>query len=188
MPPKVQFDKIKVANAAYNIVRRDGLEALSARSVAHELGASPGPVYRLFNSMQGLMEDVVAKAIDLLIEYTEKSRSKKPLVNISSGLVLFSQAEPRLFALLFLTPEQTTSAKLYNYFFKQMSNDETAQKLPENYRIRLTENMGTHALGMAMRLRLQPGHVADDNMIVEEMRKAGRAFYNDIIREIKKTN
>ena len=43
MPPSVRFSREAVLNAAYQLVRREGPNAINARAVARELGGSTQP-------------------------------------------------------------------------------------------------------------------------------------------------
>ena len=45
MPPKPKFTKEDIVEAAFNIVREQGWEALTQRSIAQKLNASIGPIY-----------------------------------------------------------------------------------------------------------------------------------------------
>ena len=63
MPPSVRFSKDAVLNAAYQLVRREGPDALNARAVARELGGSTQPIFRLFSGMEELKQAVVELAL-----------------------------------------------------------------------------------------------------------------------------
>ncbi|AWB42845.1 TetR family transcriptional regulator [Paenibacillus sp. CAA11] len=58
MPKIVDHEKQKqlVAEAAWRIIRRDGLERVSVRYVAEEAGLSPGSLRHYFNSQSELLE------------------------------------------------------------------------------------------------------------------------------------
>ena len=75
MPPKFKFTREEIVDAAFNIVRRGGWTALTARSIGNELGASSRPIYSFFNSMSELEEEVVKKAVDLLFQFMSQKRT-----------------------------------------------------------------------------------------------------------------
>ena len=52
MPPKAKFTREEVISAALEIVRANGEEALTARSLGEKLGSSARPVFTLFDSME----------------------------------------------------------------------------------------------------------------------------------------
>lgn len=51
VPPKAKFTKDEIVSAGLEIVRRDGLEALTARELGNALGSSARPIFTVFNNM-----------------------------------------------------------------------------------------------------------------------------------------
>ena len=43
MPPKARIEKEHILQAAFTLVRKEGLNSLHARGIAHELGCSTKP-------------------------------------------------------------------------------------------------------------------------------------------------
>ena len=62
MPPKIRFDRDCIINAAYQLARKDGYEAINARAVAKEMGSSTQPLFRVFENMEKLKAEVYKKA------------------------------------------------------------------------------------------------------------------------------
>ena len=58
MPPKPKFTKEEIVAAAVEIVRQEGEDALTARSLGNKLGASARPIFTVFNSMDEVKESV----------------------------------------------------------------------------------------------------------------------------------
>ena len=104
MPPSVRFSREAVLNAAYQLVRRDGVEALNARAVARELGGSTQPIFRLFTGMDELRQAVTELALrswkDSLQERIRVSHF--PYLSIGMAYLLFARDEAQLFKLLFM--------------------------------------------------------------------------------------
>lgn len=46
MPPKAKYTRDEIIAIAYELVREQGVEALTAREVAKRLGTSPSPILR----------------------------------------------------------------------------------------------------------------------------------------------
>ncbi|MFH1137448.1 MAG: TetR/AcrR family transcriptional regulator [Pseudomonadota bacterium] len=97
MPPKPKFNAEDIIEVAFNIVRWNGWEALSARAVAEELNSSTMPVYFHFKSMENLEEEIVKKALALLLEYQNKITTGDVLLDFGVGYVSFSREEQHLF-------------------------------------------------------------------------------------------
>ncbi len=67
MPPKNRFAEDDIINAAFRVVRQNGMETLSFRMVAKELSSSTMPVYTFIKSEKNLEEEVIKKAPNTLI-------------------------------------------------------------------------------------------------------------------------
>ena len=113
MPPKVKFEKESIVNAAYEIVRKNGWQDLSARSIAEELKSSTRPIYSHLKSMNNLEEAVVKKAMELLEEYIRTPRTGDRWLDQGYGYVLFARREKYLFKAIF--------DEKYNHFYKRFS-------------------------------------------------------------------
>ncbi|MDE6790238.1 MAG: TetR/AcrR family transcriptional regulator, partial [Clostridia bacterium] len=62
MPPKVKFSKGQIVLAALDIVREQGITALTARAVADKLKCSVAPVFSVFENMDELREEVIRQS------------------------------------------------------------------------------------------------------------------------------
>ena len=51
MAPKFKFTRAEITDAALQVVRRNGIDALTARAIADELGVSTQPVFTCFSTM-----------------------------------------------------------------------------------------------------------------------------------------
>jgi AcrR family transcriptional regulator len=97
MPPKVRFGRDQIIDAAFNIVRKEGWQGLSARAIAEKLKSSTRPIYTHFNSMKDLEDEVVKKAMVLMEEYINQTRTGDMWTDQGLGSVLFAKHEKELF-------------------------------------------------------------------------------------------
>lgn len=104
MPPSVRFSREAVLNAAYQLVRSEGPNALNARAVARELGGSTQPIFRLFASMDDLKQAVIELALKSWKDSLQSRihSSLFPYLSIGMSFLLFARDEPQLFKLLFM--------------------------------------------------------------------------------------
>ena len=105
MPRKNLFTKDMFINAAFKILRENGRDKLSARSLARELGCSTMPVYSYLKSMKTLVNDLEEKAVDLMLTYQTTSSTGQPFLDMGLGYVLFARNEQNLFRFLFMESE-----------------------------------------------------------------------------------
>lgn len=105
MPPKVRYSKQAVVDAAYDIARASGLEAVNARAVAAALGCSTQPLFREFQTMEQLRDAVVARAkqgYDLRIQQSASRTDMPPYKAAGMAYLQFAREEPQLFRMLFM--------------------------------------------------------------------------------------
>ncbi len=105
MPPRVKFSREEIIAAALDIVREGGMTALTARSLAAELGSSAKPVFGLFENMQEVQNEVMLAAN---AEYQSFLRTEmmrgiyKPYKASGMAYIAFARKEKELFKLLFM--------------------------------------------------------------------------------------
>jgi len=102
IPPRRRFTADRILDSALELVRTDGIDAVSARGVAQALGCSTAPVFRSFESMDALHEALLDRILARFIEATEASLDPDPLFAAGLGMVLFAAQEPRMYEALFL--------------------------------------------------------------------------------------
>ncbi|BBH24172.1 TetR family transcriptional regulator [Paenibacillus baekrokdamisoli] len=105
MPPKAEITKEKVLDAAFEMVREQGLEVLTARSIAQRLKCSTQPIYSMYGSMEEVNEDVFNRAVDFALTSMKQYENEKnaPAMNLAIGCLLFARNEKQLFRALYLS-------------------------------------------------------------------------------------
>ncbi len=103
MPPKAKFSKEEIIEAALNIVRTEGFDALTSRALGNKLDSSARPIFTVFQNMEEVQQSVMEAAKKVYKEYVQKGLSEKhPFKGVGTQYILFSVKEPRLFQLLFM--------------------------------------------------------------------------------------
>ena len=105
MPPKVKISRDQIVSAALDIVRRQGFDALNARSVAAELGCSTQPIFSNFDSMEDMELAVVEAAVQLSKFFVEREQATgeyPPYKASGRGYIRFAKEEPMLFQMLYM--------------------------------------------------------------------------------------
>lgn len=102
MPAKNIFDRKKIIEAAFEIVRKEGWNKLSARSIARKMGCSTMPVYSYLKSMEELKNDLKERTVALLLDYQTRDMDKDhPFLDMGMGYLLFARNEKNLFKFLY---------------------------------------------------------------------------------------
>ncbi len=103
MPPKTKFTREEVVAAALNLVRREGLAAVTARALGAQLGVSSRPIFTVFRNMEEVQQETVQAARALYNRYTEEGLAQTPAFKgVGMQYFRFAKEEPRLFELLFM--------------------------------------------------------------------------------------
>lgn len=107
MPPKAKFTKAEIIEAALNIVRADGYEALTSRALGTYLDSSARPIFTVFKNMEEVQQDMIKSAKALYKEYVNKGlTTETPFKGVGTQYILFAVNEPKLFQLLFMTEQK----------------------------------------------------------------------------------
>lgn len=106
MPPKAKFSREEIIDAAINIVREDGFDALTSRALGTKLGSSARPIFTVFQNMEEVQQVVIITAKQKYREYISKGLSQDlAFKGVGMEYILFSINEPKLFQLLFMTEQ-----------------------------------------------------------------------------------
>lgn len=93
-----------VINAAFEIARTNGIEAVNAKSVANYLECSTQPVMYNFATIEELKLTVFDKAFAYMKEqvvFPKGKRCEYPMREVGLDYISFARREPNLFRLLF---------------------------------------------------------------------------------------
>ena len=102
MPPKSKVTRDMIVNAALEVAREAGVEAINARAVSHKLNCSTQPVMYHFATMEDLKRAVYSRVDHFHTDYLMNcSGQRDPLLEIGLQYIRFAIEEPRLFRFLF---------------------------------------------------------------------------------------
>lgn len=105
MPPKIKVTEEDIINAAIHMVREKGAESLNARDLAKKLGCSVHPIFRTYNSMEGLRTAVYKKAENIYNEcmLSAGEHNGDGFLHMGLAYIDFAKNEKNLFKLLFMS-------------------------------------------------------------------------------------
>lgn len=107
MPPKAKFSSEEMISVALEIVRTEGVDALTARSLGARLGSSARPIFTIFQNMEEVQHAVIEAAKLVYKEYVQKGLAQEhAFKGVGTQYILFSIQEPKLFQLLFMSEHQ----------------------------------------------------------------------------------
>ena len=102
MPPKSRIARDMIVNAAVDIAREKGAEAINARTIAQKLNCSTQPVMYHFATMEDLKRTVYSQVDRFHTDYLMRASGENdPLLEIGLNYIRFAIEEPHLFRFLF---------------------------------------------------------------------------------------
>ena len=157
MPPKAKFTREEIIAAAFEIVRRDGMEALTARSLGEKLHSSPRPIFTVFNSMEEVQAELLKKGRRLYERCMDEEMSgANAFKGSGTGYIRFAAEEPKLFRLLFMrelseAPDpQRVLPIIDDYYEKILGSVEREYGLDRKTAERVYLNMWLYSHGIAV--------------------------------------
>ncbi|MBR5322523.1 MAG: TetR/AcrR family transcriptional regulator [Clostridia bacterium] len=133
MPPKVRFTKEQIAEAAYNMVKKFGIDILTARNLAAELGVSTAPIFTAFKNIEEVQEAVKERAKTEYRAYIEEGlKHDIPFKGAGLKYVEFAKNEPELFKMLFMGRDNFESIPHYHPG-KDISAEKVLNVVESNY-------------------------------------------------------
>ena len=190
MPPKTRFTEAQVVNAAFEIVDKYGLKALSARKVARELKSSTAPVYSYFETMDKLQRAVIKKAKDLMIEYALKSYTDIVFLNMGVGCTLFARDHKQLFRAIFMESGNFKDIvdEYLDYLKNELVKDQRFELMLEESRGSLLNKMWIFTHGLASLMCV--GIIQDDSeeYIIKTLKDVGRAVIGQTLTDLQENS
>lgn len=104
MPISCKLNKKEIIKKAVIIVNKTGWSSLNARDLAKSLKISTKPLYRIYNNMDEIKEDLYKEIYKQYDEFiTERIDNKKALITLCVAYVEFAKYYKNLFISLFLS-------------------------------------------------------------------------------------
>ncbi len=105
MPRKNMFTREQIVSSALELVREQGMEALTARGLGEKLGASSKPIFSWFRSMEQVQAAVMEGADQGYQTYLKSGMQEgkyPPFKAAGMAYIRFAKEEKQLFRLLFM--------------------------------------------------------------------------------------
>lgn len=108
MAPKNKFTRGEIVEATLRVVRAKGIDGLTAKAIADELGTSTSLLFTCFGSMEEVKQAIYAAAVRVYDNYIKAGLKEEiPFLGVGKSYIRFAREEPEFYWLLFLaqTPE-----------------------------------------------------------------------------------
>lgn len=107
MPPKAKITKEMIVDTAFEIVRKEGADKMTARSISEQLNCSTQPVLYYFSTVDDIKKVVYKKADEYHSAYIMDTKidCENPMLEIGMNYIRFAIEERNLFRFLFQSNE-----------------------------------------------------------------------------------
>ena len=108
MARKESITKDQLLEVAFELVKDEGIENLTARKLASKAGCSTQPIFRIYKNMDEVAEEVFEKAMKYYNDYYRnyKKVCGVPFVDLGIAFIAFAQNDKNMYKLLFLSEQR----------------------------------------------------------------------------------
>jgi len=104
MPPKKKFSAEQIVDAAFFIAKTEGMDSITIRKVAEQLGSSIAPIYVNFIDVEELKRAVMKKVIQMGNQMIHEQQTGSPFADIGAASLQFAMEYPVLIRDLVMKP------------------------------------------------------------------------------------
>lgn len=120
MPPKPKYTREEIIDAAFEMVRENGIESLVARELGKRMGTSSSPIFTAFKNMEELQTEVRIKALKEFEACVSDAVNYTPAFkHVGEKMIEFAAKEPKLFQLIYLQ-EHEESKRYMDYVMEEL--------------------------------------------------------------------
>lgn len=126
MPPKNKFSREQIIEAAFEIAKEEGIDSITIRKVAKNLGSSIAPIYVNFKDVGELKKDVISKIYEISNSILDKQNTGDIFLNIGIASIKFAREYSLIFKELMLKGDiylEDYDQKLGNRIIEFMKQD-----------------------------------------------------------------
>lgn len=154
MPPKPKYTRDELIEAAVELARECGIDAVVARNLGNKLGVAPSTIFTHFESVEEIRQAVLEAARSLYNEYVEEGlRMTPPMKGFGVQYIRFAMEEHNLFTLLFM--QKRNSFKVVDFIITEGHYERVIRAAQTDFSLLreqaelLYHNMFTYAHGIA---------------------------------------
>lgn len=174
MPRRPKFTREEVLNSAFDVARKQGLEAITAASVAANMGYTGSSLFTHFESMDEIRQEVHLMAKQKAIGFFEGSIDYFPAFKeLGMRWIRFAKNEPNLYRMLFagnsFTRTEDVVAEFKEIFEPIRKEVEKTFELTEDNAVKLMSGCITQANGIALAIINGFGEDYTEERLSEEL-------------------
>lgn len=156
MPPRAKFTKNEIVEAAMQIVREHGLEAVTSRELGKRLGSSACPIFTVFSNMEEVKSEIIIETKEIYKGYVmEGLKQDVAFRGVGFAYIQFAIREPKLFHLLFMSEQSEPTDIGHTLMLIDANYEEILNSVKEPYGLqeddakRLYQHLWVYTHGIA---------------------------------------
>lgn len=157
MPPRAKFTKNEIVEAAMQIVREHGLEAVTSRELGKRLGSSACPIFTVFSNMEEVKSEIIIETKEIYKGYVmEGLKQDVAFRGVGFAYIQFAIREPKLFHLLFMSEQSEPTDIGHTLMLIDANYEEILNSVKEPYGLqeedakRLYQHLWVYTHGIAL--------------------------------------
>jgi len=169
MAPRKKFSKEDIIIAAFNIAKEKGIDAITIRKVAEQLGSSIAPIYVNFKDVEELIQEVISHTMEIAKNLILEQNSGHPFRDIGIGSIKFAKQYSVLYRDLMMKNNPYIEHNEENMLFlvQQMKADPTLKEFSDQELMNILHKMEIFQTGLAVQVAngLLPEYFTEEKMI-----------------------
>lgn len=153
MPPKNKFTKEQIIETAFEIAKEEGIDSITIRKIADNLGSSIAPIYVNFKDVEELKEAVISKIYGIGNSILQEQNTGDVFLNIGIASVKFAKDYSVIFKDLILKNNgylDNYDEQLGNNIIQEMKKDEDLKEFSEEELKTLLMKMQVFQAGLSI--------------------------------------
>lgn len=153
MPPKNKFTKEQIIETAFEIAKEEGIDSITIRKIADNLGSSIAPIYVNFKDVEELKKAVISKIYEIGNSILQEQNTGDVFLNIGIASVKFAKDYSVIFKELILKKNgylDNYDVQIGNNIIQEMKKDEDLKEFSEEELKTLLMKMRVFQAGLSI--------------------------------------
>lgn len=154
MPANVKFTKEQILEAAFHLAASKGLNHVTIRAIASEIGSSIAPIYVNFRSIDDVKKALMDQAQSLYKTMVENSKYDDLFLRFADASITFSKKYPKIYnAFLLEYDDASSSEKNHQFIYETIRTIKPYKDLSKKELTDLILSMQAMQVGLSVMAR-----------------------------------
>ncbi len=182
MPPKNKFTKEQIIETAFEIAKEEGIDSITIRKIADNLGSSIAPIYVNFKDVEELKKAVISKIYEIGNSILQEQNTGDVFLNIGIASVKFAKDYSVIFKELILKNNgylDNYDVQIGNNIIQEMKKDEDLKEFSEEELKTLLMKMRVFQAGLSIMATNESFALElTDEKVIEMLSDTGKDIVN----------